>query len=184
MVRPFLLTILSSIILLPLLGCPPASLRVEKKEPIPIQVVNLESILEENEGLEIQEEDCKEARDFYRGGVQQKAKAEKHFQERNYFEALRFFRRSIDFLEKIIPLIPEDDAEYELFEGTGILFFPNLLLADNHLKVAKICQIHGKRDESKRNLRKAKTFIEKSLRAEPTEWGLGIQSEIQALLGQ
>ncbi len=62
-------------------GCattpPPGNIRL-----ISLQEVNLEAVFEENEGLEVTRENAKELRDFYRGGVQQKAKAEKKFQEK------------------------------------------------------------------------------------------------------
>ena len=50
-------------------GCATTGAPIEKKDPLPLKKVNIEAIFEENEGLEIREEDCKEVRDFYRGGV-------------------------------------------------------------------------------------------------------------------
>ena len=163
-------------------GCATTGAPIEKKDPLPLKKVNIEAIFEENEGLEIREEDCKELRDFYRGGVQNKAKAEQRLQEKAYPEAMTLFNASNDFFERLLQYIPEDDAEYSLFEGTHILFFPNLLMADNYLKMGKTCRIQGNPSAAKRHLEKANTFIEKSLCSEQTEWGFHLHSEIQSLL--
>ena len=76
--------------LLALQGCagtlPPAA-----GPPIPLKEANLEAVFEQNEGLEVTPEDAKEVRDFYRLGVQQKAKAEKLFQEKSYPEAMNLY---------------------------------------------------------------------------------------------
>src|SRR5512136_1613849 len=114
-------------------GCatspPPGSMRL-----IPLQQANLEAVIEENEGLDVTQENAKEVRDFYRGGVQQKAKAERKYQEKQYPEALKLYDTSNEFLLVVLKYINQDSAEYVLFEGTDILFFPNLVMADNYLK--------------------------------------------------
>ena len=94
---------------------------------VSLKEANLGAVFEENEGLEVILEDAKELRDFYRGGVQQKAKAEKRFQEKLYPEAMGLYRSSNEFFLTLLQHIDEDSAEYNLFEGTNILFFPNLL---------------------------------------------------------
>jgi len=163
-------------------GCATTDIPIMRKDPLPLKAVHIEAIFEENEGLEIREEDCKELRDFYRGGVQRKAKAERRLKEKAYPEAMRLFHGSNVFFETILKYIPEDSAKYNLFEDTHILFFPNLLLADNYLKMSKICHAQGNRWQANRHLKKAQTYIEKSLRSEQTEWGFTLQSEIQFLV--
>jgi hypothetical protein len=61
---------------------------------IPLAQANLEAVFEQNEGLEVTPEDAKELRDFYRLGVQQKAKAEKLFREKSYPEAMKLYHSS------------------------------------------------------------------------------------------
>ncbi len=58
-------------------GCASIQAPAQNTPPIPLKDANLQAVFEENEGLEIREEDAKELRDFYRGGVQLKAKGEK-----------------------------------------------------------------------------------------------------------
>ncbi|MBP1717138.1 MAG: hypothetical protein H6Q43_576 [Deltaproteobacteria bacterium] len=151
--------------------------------PLPVQRANLKMVLEENAGLEIVWEDAKDARDFYRGGVQQKARAEKKLQERAYPEAMKFYQASNDFLSRMLQFMNEDCASYTLYEGTDILFFPSLLMADNHLKMGIISRETGRESAASRNLKKAQDFAHKSLLSERTEWGLFLEQEILSLSG-
>ena len=166
-------------------GCataPPPS-PIDSK-PLPLQTANLAMVLEENEGLEINLEDAKEVRDIYRAGVQKKALAEKRFQEKAYPEAMKLYQESCDLLATVLRYIEEDTADFPCFEGTSILFFPNLLAADNHLKMGKIQKALGRENPAQRNWKKALFFSRQSLRFEKTEWGLSVQREILSLLPQ
>jgi len=179
--RPKIIVFLFALIVF--VGCattpplPPANQRL-----IPIKEANLEMVLEENEGLEINPQDAKDARDFYRAGVQKKALADKQFRAKDFEEAMKIYQESCDLLSMILQYIDEDSAEYPLFEGTRILFFPNLLRADNHLKMGKIQKIMGRESSAQRNWRLALSFVHKSLCSERTEWGLDLQKEILSLL--
>lgn len=149
---------------------------------VPLKKANLEAVFEENAGLEVIREDAKELRDFYRGGVQQKAKAEKLFQERAYPEAFRVYRAANEFFSTLLQHVDEDAAEYTLFEGTHILFFPNLLVADNHLKMGLILRAQEREGRAQRHWKRALSFVRESLRSEPSEWGLTLQRELLSLL--
>jgi hypothetical protein len=151
--------------------------------PLPVQKANLKMVLEENEGLEIVWEDAKDARDFYRGGVQQKAKAEKKLQEKAYPGAMKFFQASNDFFTRMLQFMNEDCASYTLYEGTDILFFPNLLMADNYLKMGLIARETDREGAATRNWKKAQDFAYKSQLSERTEWGLSLEQEILSLSG-
>jgi hypothetical protein len=167
--------------LLALQGCattiPPAS-----GPPIPLKEANLEAVFEQNEGLEVTPEDAKELRDFYRAGVQQKAKAEKHFQEKSYPEAMKLYHSSNESFSTILRHLDQDSAEYTLFEDTHILFFPNLLLADNELKMGLILQARGEEGSAQRCWKRGLASVQKSLQAERTEWGLSLQEKLISLL--
>ena len=88
--REKLILILSLLAFLTVQGCAEVSPTPGNSRLIPLQKGNLEAVLAENEGLEVTRDDAKDVRDFYRGGVQQKAKAEKGFQEKAYGEAMIF----------------------------------------------------------------------------------------------
>ena len=164
-------------------GCAGVIPITEENPPLPVQKANLKMVLGENEGLEIVWEDAKDARDFYRGGVQQKAKAEKRLQEKAYPEALKFYQASNDFLTRMLQFMNEDCASYTLYEGTDILFFPNLLMADNYLKMGIIARETDREGTATRNWKKAQDFVHKSLLSERTEWGLSLEQEILSLSG-
>jgi len=148
---------------------------------IPLQKANLEAVFEEQEGLEILWENAKEVRDFYRGGVQQKAKADKNYQDKKYPEALKQYDSSNEFLIVVLKYIDEDACDYTLFEGTSILFFPNLLKADNHLKIGRILQGVGHNWSARRQWKQALSLVKESLKSERTEWGLSIHAELISL---
>jgi hypothetical protein len=165
------------------LACATTILPHENKPVIPLKQANLEAVFEENEGLEVTPQDTKEVRDFYRGGVQLKAKAETLFQEKAYPEAMRLYRSSNDFFSTLfLHHIDEDSATYALFEGTHILFFPNLLMADNYLKMGLILRETGEEGQAQPTWERALFFAKASLRTEPSEWGLALQEELLTLL--
>lgn len=133
--------------------------------------------------MEILWENAKEVRDFYRGGVQQKAKADKNYQDKKYPEALKQYDSSNEFLMVVLKYIDEDACEYTLFEGTSILFFPNLLIADNYLKAGKILKEMNRESSAQTKWKRALPYVQKSLHFEKTEWGLAVQQELHSLLG-
>ena len=148
----------------------------------PLKEANLEMVLEENEGIEVNPEDAKEVRDYYRAGVQKKALAEKRLQEKAYPAAMKLYQESCDLLSTALKYIEEDAVAFPCFEGTSILFFPNLLAADNHLKMGKIQKAMERENPAQRNWKKALFFARQSLGFEKTEWGLSLQQEILSLL--
>lgn len=164
-------------------GCATLSPPSADSPVIPLQKANLEAVFEEQEGLEILWENAKEVRDFYRGGVQQKARGDKNYEDKKYPEALKQYDSSNEFLMLVLKYIDEDVCEYPLFEGTTILFFPNLLLADNHLKTGKILKQMGRDWLAKRKWKQARSYVKSSLACEKTEWGLALQQELDSLLG-
>jgi tetratricopeptide (TPR) repeat protein len=155
----------------------------EKKGPlIPLQKANLALALEQQAGLEVSLEDVKDARDYYRGGVQEKAKAEKHLQAKDLKEALRLYDRSNEFFLYLLDYIPYDSVSYPLFEGTEILFFPNLLLAGNYFKMGEIYQRTGEQSSARRKWKQALSAVGKSLASERTEWAENLRQKILTAL--
>jgi len=163
-------------------GCAGVTPIAVEKPPVPLQKANLKAVFEENEGLEFVWENAKDVRDFYRGGVQQKAKAEKQFQQKAYPEAMKLYQSSNDFFTKLAQYMEEDYVEYPLFEGTNILFFPNLLTSDNHLKMGLIYRETGREGSAQSSWKRAQSFVKKSLQSERTEWGLSLEKELSSLL--
>jgi len=176
--RAKLVLILIFVAFFTLQGCAGVCPTSRNRSLIPLQKADLEAVLAENEGLEVTWGDAKDVRDFYRGGVQQKAKAEKRFQEKVYQEALKFYQSSNDFFSKLFLYIRGDCAEYPLFEGTYILFFPDLLVADNYLKMGMIERALGHEEEAQSCWKRSSSFVQKSLQSERTEWGLSLERKV------
>ena len=174
-------SLIAALIVFP--GCAGVIPIAGESPPLPFPQANLQIILEENKGLEMIWEDAKDARDFYRGGVQQKAKAETRFQGKTYPEAMKFYQASNDFLTRMLQFLSEDCGSFTLYEGTDILFFPNLLMADNYLKMGIIARESGQEGAAARNWKKAQDFVHKSLLSERTEWGISLEQEISSLSG-
>jgi hypothetical protein len=164
------------------LGCAATTPPLRNSPVISLKKANLKAVLEEQEGLEITWEDAKDLRDFYRGGVQRKAMAEAELREKNYAKALNFYDSSDEFLRFVLGHDDQDSAEYFLFGETSILFFPNLLMADNDLKTGQILWEMGRESAAHHKWMQARHFLHKSLLSEPTEWGLSLQRELAALL--
>jgi hypothetical protein len=162
-------------------GCAGVTPVVQEKSLIPLQKANQQAVLEENEGLQFIWEDAKDARDFYRGGAQQKAQAEKRFQEKAYPEAMKLYQSSNDFFTKLFQYVGEDCTEYTLYQGTHILFFPNLLMADNYSKMGQIYRETGREGSAQSTWKRALPLVRKSLQSERTEWGLSLEKELLSL---
>jgi molybdopterin converting factor small subunit len=165
-----------------LLTCATTPPPVENRPLIPLRKANLTMVIKEEMGLEISLEDVKDARDYYRGGVQKKAKADKQFQAKNYKVALDLYDTSNEFFLYLLDYIPYDSLSYPLYEGSEILFFPHLLMADNDLKMGRIYQTMGREGSARRKWKQALTAVEKSLASERTEWGENVRKEILSAL--
>jgi hypothetical protein len=164
------------------LGCAATTPPPSHSPVISIKKVNLKAILVQQKGLEITWEDAKDLRDFYRGAVQKKALAEAELGEKHYTKAFEYYHSSDEFLQFVMRYDDQDSAEYPLFGDTSILFFPNLLMADNDLKTGQILWKMGREGAAHHEWMQARHFLQKSLRSEPTEWGLSLQRELAALL--
>jgi len=157
-------TILALLVLFFLTGCATSpSPSGTPSRPIALAKANLEAVIEEHDGVEVFWENARDLRDFYRGGVQQKAKGEGKFQEKIYPEALKLYEKSNEFFLSVLAYDNRDSAEYTLFEGTNILFFPNLLLADNYLKMGRILWEMGNQSSARRRWKQALPYLTQSL---------------------
>jgi tetratricopeptide (TPR) repeat protein len=180
--RENLIATLTLAAFLALHGCAEVTPTPGNRSLIPLDKANLAAVFAENEGLEVTWEDAKDVRDFYRAGVQEKAKAEKLFQEKAYQEAMKFYEVSNKFFSKLFQFVRGDSAQYPLFEGTYILFFPDLLVADNHLKMGMIDRTLGREERAQACWKYALSFVQKSLQSERTEWGLSLERRVSSLL--
>ena len=136
----------------------------------PLKEINLEKVFSENRGLKVMEENATTADDYYRGGVQEKEEGEKRMKENRWEEARIHLEKSNRFLRVVLKYLPEDEANRNVYGEQTIIFLPNLLIADNDLKlvtVYKNLKDDGKAAEAKAE---GQHFLAISLKSVKTDW--------------
>ena len=141
----------------------------------PLTQINAEKVFEENRGLKVLKENATTVRDYYRGGVQEKEEAEKLLQEGKWEEAEAHFKKSNQYLEVVTDVLPEDEAQRNIYDDHVIIFVPNLLIADNQLKLARICR-HLKREKDIYwVIWQGRQYLSKSMESAKTEWAFQVE---------
>jgi hypothetical protein len=144
--------------------------------------INLEKVYNENRGLKVLEENATTVHDYYRGGVQEKEEGEKLIKESRWEEARKSLDKSNRFLRVVIKYLPEDEAYRNIYGEQVIIFLPNLLIADNDLKLVSIYK--NMKDDKK--LAEAKEegqhYLAESLKTVKTEWANQIKKGFEAEL--
>jgi hypothetical protein len=163
----------------------PGHAKMTKEVVYPLAEINLDKVMKENRGLRVLKENATTVRDFYRGGVQEKEWGEKMLKERNWEEARAHFEKSNWFLETVLDYLPEDEAQRNIYGDHSIIFLPNLLIADNQLKLLKINDaVNGPQDDTYWIVRRGRQFLSRSLRSVKTEWAIQIQKEFEKALSR
>ena len=141
--------------------------------------VNLEKVFEECAGMMILEENATTIRDYYRGGVQEKERAERLMKEGKWKEAEDHFEKSNQYLEVVTEYFPEDDPHRDVYENHAVIFMPNLIMADNELKLARLYRKMNKREDIYWAIRRGRQDLHQSLKSAETEWAFKLQEEFQ-----
>lgn len=148
----------------------------------PLKEINLEKVFSENRGLKVLEENVTTAYDYYRGGVQEKEEGEKLIKESRWEEARKSLEKSNRFLRVVLKYLPEDEAYREVYEGQTVIFLPNLLIADNNLKLITVY----KNLENDKRAAEAKDeglyYLKESLKSTKTEWAYQIKKGLEGEL--
>jgi hypothetical protein len=136
----------------------------------PLKEINLEKVFFENRGLKVLEENATTVNDYYRGGVQEKEEGEKLLKDSRWEEARRRFEKSNRFLRVVLKHISEDEAYHNIYGTQVVIFMPNLLIADNDLKLTVVYK--NLRNDPKVSEAKAegKLYLAESLKSVRTEW--------------
>lgn len=146
----------------------------------PLSEINLEKVIEENSGLKVLRENATTVRDYYRGGVQEKAEGERLIREKKWEEAMSHFIKSDRFLEVVLDYLPEDEAHRNIYGNHFIIFMPNLLIADNYLELVRIYKkLKMGRDDIYWEKKSAKKYLAYSLKSVQTEWALQVKRELE-----
>jgi hypothetical protein len=120
--------------------------------------------------------------DYYRGGVQEKEEAERLMKEGKWEEARNHFEESNRYLRVVIKYLPEDEANRNVYGDQMVIFMPNLLIADNDLKLVTVYK-NLKNDKDIPELKvDGENYLSKSLKSVDTEWAYQIKKGLEEAL--
>jgi len=145
----------------------------------PLTEINLEKVFLENRGLKVLEENATMIHDYYRGGVQEKEEGERLLKESRWEDARNHFEKSNRFLRVVLKYLPEDEAYRNIYGEQAVIFLPNLLVADNHLKLISVYK-RLKNDNKVGEARgEARYYLAGSLKSVKTAWAYQIKKELE-----
>jgi hypothetical protein len=145
----------------------------------PLTEINLEKVFSENRGLKVLEENATKVHDFYRGGVQEKEEGESLMKENSWDEARKHLEKSNRFLRVVLKYLPEDEAYRNIYEGQTVIFLPNLLIADNDLKLITVYRNMRNDDKVAEARGDGKYYVAESLKSVKTEWTYQIKKGLE-----
>jgi len=146
----------------------------------PLAEINLERVFSENRGLRVMEENATMVHDFYRGGVQEKEEGESLMRERRWEEGGLHLEKSNRFLRVVLKYLPEDEAYRNVYGDQNVIFLPNLLIADNDLKLVAVYKNMGKNDRVAEVKSDGKYYLTESLKSVKTEWADEVKKGLEA----
>ncbi len=144
----------------------------------PFTEINLENVIEENQGLKMLKENARLVHDYYRGGVQEKAAGESLMKEEKWEEAEAHFRKSNWFLKVVVDYFPDDEPCKNIYGDHLVIFLPNLLIADNGMKLMEIYYKTKRNEDIYWARQEAKGFVSRSLGSAKTEWGYRLKKDL------
>src|SRR4030042_396897 len=160
-----------------------ASVKTYPKDYLhPITEVNFEKMVNENRGLKILEENATTVHDYYRGAVQEKAEGEKFFKESKWGEAEAHLEKSNRFLRVVLRYLPEDEAYRNIYGEQVVIFLPNLLIADNDLKLVTVYKNLKNDDKTAQAKAEGQQYLTESLKSVKTEWAYQIKKGFEDTL--
>jgi len=146
----------------------------------PLAEINLERVFSENRGLRVMEENATKVHDFYRGGVQEKEEGERLMKESQWPAVLSHLEKSNRFLRVVIKYLPEDEPSRNVYGDQTVIFLPNLLIADNDLKLVIVYKNMGKDDRVAEVKSDGGHYLAESLKSVKTEWADEVKKGLEA----
>jgi hypothetical protein len=147
-----------------------------------LKEIHLEKVFNENRGLKVLEENATTVHDYYRGGVQEKEEGEKLIKESSWEEARVHLEKSNRFLRVVLKYLPEDEAYRNIYGEQVIIFLPNLLIADNDLKLVTVYKNLKNDDKTAQAKAEGQQYLAQSLRSVRTEWAYQIEKGFESEL--
>jgi len=148
----------------------------------PLKEINLEKVFSENRGLKVLEENATTAHDYYRGGVQEKEEGEKLMKESRWEEARKHLEKSNRFLRVVLKYLPEDEPNRNIHGNLVVIFLPNLLIADNDLKLVSVYKNMRNDNAVAEAKNDGQHYLTESLKSVKTEWAYQIKKGLEAEL--
>jgi hypothetical protein len=136
----------------------------------PLTEINLEKVFNENRGLKVYEENATTVHDYYRGGVQEKEEGEKRIKESRWEEARIHLEKSNRLLRVVLKYLPEDEAYRNIHGNLAVIFLPNLLIADNNLKLVTVYKNLKNDKKAAEAKAEGQHYLAESLKSAKTEW--------------
>lgn len=147
----------------------------------PLTEINLDKVINENRGLKVLVENATTVHDYYRGAVQEKAEGERLLNEGKGEEAQIPLEKSNRFLQVVLRYLSEDEAYRNIYGDTVVIFLPNLLMADNYLKLITLYKKMGKDKDTIEAERNGKEYLSRSLASVKTAWAFQVKKGFEEI---
>lgn len=162
---------------------PKEELKTYPKDYIhPLTEINLEKVFSENRGLKVLEENATTVYDYYRGGVQEKEEGEKLMKEDRWEEVRIHLEKSNRLLRVVLKYLREDEANRNVYGEQVIIFLPNLLIADNDLKLVTVYKNLKNDNKASEAKAEGQLYLAESLKSVKTEWANQIKKGFEGAL--
>ena len=162
---------------------PKEELKTYPKDYIhPLTEINLEKVFRENRGLRVLEENANTVHDYYRGGVQEKEEGENRMKESRWEEARIHLEKSNRFLQVVLKYLPEDEPYRNIYGNHVVIFLPNLLIADNDLKLITVYKNLKNDKKAAEAKAEGQHYLAESLKSAKTEWANQIKKGFECAL--
>jgi hypothetical protein len=164
-------------------AAPKEELKTYPKDYVhPLAEINLEKVFGENRGLKVLEENATTVHDYYRGGAQEKEEGEKLMKESRWEEARLHLEKSNRFLQVVLKYLREDEANRNIYGEQVIIFLPNLLIADNDLKLITVYKNLKNDDKAAEARSEGQLYLVESQKSVKTEWANQIKKGFEDAL--
>ena len=102
--------------------------------------------------------------------------------ESKWAEARTHLEKSNRFLRVVIKYLPEDEPSRNVYGDQRVIFLPNLLIADNDLKLIAVYKALKDDDELVGVKKDGQHYLAESLKSVKTEWAYEIKKRLEAEL--
>ena len=102
--------------------------------------------------------------------------------ESKWAEARTHLEKSNRFLRVVIKYLPEDEPSRNVYGDQMVIFLPNLLIADNDLKLLAVYKAMKNDDKVFEVKNDGQHYLAESLKSVKTEWAYEIKKVVEAEL--